>query len=164
MFMFMTRVLGVDPGTIITGFGVVERRDNSLVCVDSGEARLSKGKLLSNRLQSVYAGISEIIVRTRPEALVVENIFYGKNPRSLIKQGEMRGVIILAGAKQGIPIYEYSPLEIKRAVVGYGRAEKSQVQMMVKAILNLAETPPADVADALAAAICHLNHLKEQTI
>jgi crossover junction endodeoxyribonuclease RuvC len=94
----------------------------------------------------------------------LENIFYGKNIRSLIKQGQVRGVVIFAGAAQGVPVFEYSPLEIKKGVVGYGRAEKRQVQIMVKAILRLSSLPPADAADALAAAICHANFFKEQQI
>jgi crossover junction endodeoxyribonuclease RuvC len=94
----------------------------------------------------------------------LENIFYGKNVRSLIKQAHVRGVIIFSGAAQNIPIFEYSPLEIKKGVVGYGRAEKRQVQIMVKAILKLPALPPADAADALAAAICHANYQKESPI
>ena len=96
--------------------------------------------------------------------MVIENIFYGKNVRSLIKQGHVRGVAILAGADGGLPVYEYSPLEIKKAVVGYGRAEKEQVQSMVRAILKLPELPPPDAADALAVAICHINFREVDTI
>ncbi len=97
-------------------------------------------------------------------ALAIEDIFYGKNIRSLIKQGHVRGVAILAGADGGLPVYEYSPLEIKKAVVGYGRAEKGQVQMMVRAILKLPELPPPDAADALAVAICQLHFRKTETL
>jgi len=96
--------------------------------------------------------------------MAIENIFYGKNIRSLIKQGHVRGVAILAGADGGVPIYEYSPLEIKKAVVGYGRAEKGQVQRMVRAILKLPELPPPDAADALAVAICHVHFRKTDQI
>jgi crossover junction endodeoxyribonuclease RuvC len=115
-------------------------------------------------LSSIYQQLSAVIERTAPQAISLENIFYGKNVRSLIKQAQVRGVVIFAGADKGIPIFEYSPLEVKKAVVGYGRAEKRQVQVMVKAILNLPVLPPADAADALAAAICHANFLKEQSI
>ncbi|MEW6332710.1 MAG: crossover junction endodeoxyribonuclease RuvC, partial [Thermodesulfobacteriota bacterium] len=106
----------------------------------------------------------EAIRESAPQALAIEEIFYGKNVKSLIRQGHVRGVAILAGRHMGVPVYEYSPLEIKKAVVGYGRAEKSQVQTMVKAILGLPELPPPDAADALAVAICHGNFLKTEPI
>jgi len=115
-------------------------------------------------LSSIYQHLSEVIVENSPQAIALENIFYGKNVRSLIKQAHVRGVIIFAGAGKGIPVFEYSPLEVKKAVVGYGRAEKRQVQIMVKAILKLPALPPADAADALAVAICHANFLKEQSV
>lgn len=112
----------------------------------------------------VYQQLSAVIAQTAPEAIALENIFYGKNVRSLIKQAQVRGVAIYAGADKNIDVFEYSPLEIKKAVVGYGRAEKSQVQVMVKAILKLSEIPPADAADALATAICHANFFKDKPI
>jgi len=115
-------------------------------------------------LISIYQQLSEVITQTAPQAISLENIFYGKNVRSLIKQAQVRGVVIFAGADKGIPVFEYSPLEVKKAVVGYGRAEKRQVQIMVKAILKLPALPPADAADALASAICHANFSKEQSI
>jgi crossover junction endodeoxyribonuclease RuvC len=115
-------------------------------------------------LNSIYQQLSDVITQTAPQAISLENIFYGKNVRSLIKQAQVRGVVIFAGADKGIPVFEYSPLEVKKAVVGYGRAEKRQVQIMVKAILKLPDLPPADAADALASAICHANFLKEQPI
>lgn len=115
-------------------------------------------------LISVYQQLSTLISQTVPEAVALENIFYGKNVRSLIKQAQVRGVVIFAGADKDLSVFEYSPLEIKKAVVGYGRAEKRQVQVMVKAILKLPEIPSADAADALATAICHANFLKEKSI
>jgi crossover junction endodeoxyribonuclease RuvC len=115
-------------------------------------------------LISIYQQLSAVIEQNAPQAIALENIFYGKNVRSLIKQAQVRGVVIFAGADKGIPVFEYSPLEVKKAVVGYGRAEKRQVQIMVKAILKLPVLPPADAADALATAICHANFLKEQPI
>jgi crossover junction endodeoxyribonuclease RuvC len=154
------RVLGIDPGSQVTGYGVVEEAGYGLCCIDYGEIKPVKGVVLSSCLQTICGGIQEVIRRTTPEALAIENIFYGKNIRSLIKQGHVRGVAILAGADGGLPIYEYSPLEIKKAVVGYGRAEKGQVQMMVRAILKLPELPPPDAADALAVAICHIHFKK----
>lgn len=158
------RVLGIDPGSQVTGYGVVENTGSGLRCVLQGELKPLRGVCLSTCLQTICGGIREVIRQTEPEALVIEDIFYGKNVQSLIKQGHVRGVAILAGADGGLPIYEYSPLEIKKAVVGYGRAEKGQVQMMVRAILKLTELPPPDAADALAAAICHIHFRKADHI
>jgi crossover junction endodeoxyribonuclease RuvC len=106
----------------------------------------------------------EVIEKSAPDVFAIEDIFYGKNVKSLIRQGEVRGVVILAASQNNLPIYEYSPLEVKKAVVGYGRAEKNQVQMMVKAILKLPQVPSADAADALAVAICHANYLMKTSI
>ena len=157
-----SRVLGVDPGSRVTGYGVVEEVGGGLRCIDFGEIKPSSGVLLSSCLQTICGGVQEVILRTKPEVLAIENIFYGKNVRSLIKQGHVRGVAILAGAECRVPVYEYTPLEIKKAVVGYGRAEKMQGQMMVRAILKLSQLPPPDAADALAVAICHLHFRKAE--
>jgi crossover junction endodeoxyribonuclease RuvC len=154
------RVLGIDPGSYVTGYGVVEEDAKGLRCVQHGEIKPVRGASLSACLQTICGGIRDVICHSAPEAMAIENIFYGKNIRSLIKQGHVRGVAILAGADGGVPIYEYSPLEIKKAVVGYGRAEKGQVQRMVRAILKLPELPPPDAADALAVAICHVHFRK----
>jgi crossover junction endodeoxyribonuclease RuvC len=154
------RVLGIDPGSHVTGYGIVEEAGRGLCCIKYGEIKPARGASLSSCLQTICGGIQEVILGTGPAALAIENIFYGKNIRSLIKQGHVRGVAILAGAESGVPVYEYSPLEIKKAVVGYGRAEKGQVQMMVRAILKLSELPPPDAADALAVAICHIHFRK----
>jgi crossover junction endodeoxyribonuclease RuvC len=158
------RILGIDPGSRVTGYGVIEKQGDRLHCISHGEIKPRKDALLSAVLISIYGELSALIRETAPDAIAVENIFYGKNVRSLIKQAQVRGLVIFAGADQGIPIFEYSPLEVKQAVVGYGRAEKRQVQIMVKAILKLASLPTADAADALATAICHGNFLKEQPI
>ena len=158
------RVLGIDPGSHVTGYGVVEGGANGLRCILHGEIRPVRGASLPTCLQTILGGIREVIRNSTPQAMAVENIFYGKNIRSLIKQGHVRGVAILAGADDGIPIYEYSPLEIKKAVVGYGRAEKGQVQRMVRAILKLPGLPPPDAADALAVAICHIHFRKTDPI
>jgi crossover junction endodeoxyribonuclease RuvC len=154
------RVLGIDPGSQVTGYGVVERSRGGLVWVAHGEIRPGRGALLTACLQTIYDGIQEQIRLAEPDALAVEDIFYGKNVRSLIRQGHVRGAAILAGRHMGIPVFQYSPLEIKQAVVGYGRAEKQQVQKMVKAILALSMLPPPDAADALAVAVCHLHFRK----
>jgi len=158
------RVLGIDPGSLVTGYGVVEKAGYGLCCIKYGEIKTGKGVALSSCLKTICGGIQEVIRRMEPDALSIENIFYGKNIRSLIKQGHVRGVAILAGVESGVPVYEYSPLEIKKAVVGYGRAEKGQVQMMVRAILKLSELPPPDAADALAVAICHIHFKKADPI
>ena len=158
------RVLGIDPGSQVTGYGVVEKVKSKLVWVTHGEIRPGRGALLTQCLETIYDGVREQIRISAPDALAIEDIFYGKNVRSLIKQGHVRGGAILAGRRMGIPVFQYSPLEIKHAVVGYGRAEKEQVQKMIKAILSLPALPPADAADALAVAVCHLHFLKADPI
>ena len=154
------RVLGIDPGNSITGYGVVEKQRNGLHHVLYGEVKMAKAASRSSCLVMIYDNLLEVIDRSSPDVIAIEDIFYGKNIKSLIRQGEARGVVILACSHRHMPIYEYTPLEIKKAVVGYGRAEKNQVQTMVKAILRLPELPPVDAADALAVAICHVNYLK----
>ena len=158
------RILGIDPGSHVTGYGIIEKKGNYLRHVIHGEIKSKKDSLLSAMLISIYQQLSAVIEQNAPQVIALENIFYGKNVRSLIKQAQVRGVVIFAGADKGMPVFEYSPLEVKKAVVGYGRAEKRQVQIMVKAILKLPALPPADAADALATAICHANFLKEQPI
>jgi crossover junction endodeoxyribonuclease RuvC len=158
------RVLGIDPGSQVTGYGVVEKAGRGLQHIVHGEIRPGKGAALTACLQSIYDELQEVIRQSTPRALAIEQIFYGKNIKSLIRQGHVRGVAILAGKHMGIPVYEYAPLEIKKAIVGYGRAEKAQVQMMVKAILKLPELPLPDAADALAVAICHINFRKTEPI
>jgi crossover junction endodeoxyribonuclease RuvC len=158
------RILGIDPGSHVTGYGIIEKKGNYLRHVLHGEIKAKKESPLSIMLISIYQQLSAVIEQNALQAIALENIFYGKNVRSLIKQAQVRGVVIFAGADKGIPVFEYSPLEVKKAVVGYGRAEKRQVQIMVKAILKLPVLPPADAADALATAICHANFLKEQPI
>lgn len=158
------RVLGIDPGSHVTGYGVVAKARSGLSHVTHGEIRPAKGASLTACLETIYDGIREVIRQSAPDALVIEDIFYGKNIKSLIRQGHVRGVAILAGKQGGIPVYEYSPAEIKKAIVGYGRAEKAQVQTMAKAILKLPELPPPDAADALAVAVCHLNFMKADPI
>jgi len=158
------RILGIDPGSHNTGYGVIIKEGNYLRPVIYGEIKPKKNTRLSSVLTEIHQRLSDVIAETSPETIALENIFYGKNVRSLIKQAQVRGVAIFSGAERDIPIYEYTPLEIKKAVVGYGRAEKRQVQAMVKAILKLPMLPPADAADALAAAICHANFLKDTKV
>jgi len=158
------RILGIDPGSRVSGYGIIDKEGSCLRHVAHGEIKPPKDALLSAALIYLYSALAALIRDASPAAIAVENIFYGKNVRSLIKQAHVRGVILLAGADLHIPIFEYSPLEVKQAVVGYGRAEKNQVQVMVKAILQLPALPPADAADALAVAVCHANFQKEQAI
>jgi crossover junction endodeoxyribonuclease RuvC len=158
------RILGIDPGSHVTGYGVIEKEGSLLRHVMHGEVKPSKGSLLSAVLNSLYQQLSTVVKETVPDVISVENIFYGKNVRSLVKQAHVRGLVIYTGASLGIPVFEYTPLEVKQAVVGYGRAEKRQVQIMIKAILKLTSLPPADAADALAVAVCHANFGKGEPI
>ena len=158
------KVLGIDPGSRVTGYGVVEKQRNGLIALLQGDVRLASDDSLSSFMITLYNQLLAVIDDIEPDAMAIEDIFYGKNVKSLIKQAHVRGVVILAGAIRQIPVFEYSPLEVKQAVVGYGRAEKSQVQKMVTTILHLAKIPPADAADALAVAICHINFLKVKPI
>jgi crossover junction endodeoxyribonuclease RuvC len=153
------RVLGVDCGTEYTGFGVVELgHDDTLVCVACGAIKLSPRDPLARRLASIFDRLSAIIEEHRPDNVAIEDVFYALNVKSALKLGQVRGVAMLAASSAGLEVSEYSPLSIKSAVVGYGRAEKPQVQYMVTRLLNLSEAPePADAADALAIAICHLH-------
>ncbi len=158
------RILGIDPGSHVTGYGVIDKSGNYLRHVVHGEIKARGNSLLSEVLMDIFRELSAVIAENNPQVVSLENIFYGKNVRSLIRQAQVRGVVIYACADRGLPVFEYSPLEVKKAVVGYGRAEKRQVQIMVKAILKLEAPPPADAADALAAAICQANFMKEQPI
>lgn len=155
------RTLGIDPGSRVTGYGVVEQAGGGIVRVDHGEIRIKNGEPFTRCLSRIFDELTEVIERTKPDAVALEDIFYGKNVKSLIKQGHVRGVALLAASRSGVPAYEYTPLEVKKAVVGYGQAEKHQVQMMIRAILQLPETLPPDASDALAVAICHTNTRKD---
>jgi crossover junction endodeoxyribonuclease RuvC len=153
------RVLGVDCGTEYTGFGVVELgQDDSLVCLTCGAIKLSPREPLPHRLAIIFDRLGAIIQEHHPDNVAIEDVFYALNIKSALKLGQVRGVAMLAASSAGLEVAEYSPLSIKSAVVGYGRAEKPQVQLMVTRLLKLSEVPePADAADALAIAICHLH-------
>ena len=153
------RVLGIDCGTEYTGFGVVDLHpDQSLHCVVCGAIQLSPKQPMAMRLSQVYRELCEVIDQHRPDEVAIEEVFYSVNAKSALKLGQVRGVAMLTAAMAGLVVAEYAPLTIKSAVVGYGKAEKSQVQHMVARLLRLAEIPqPADAADALAIAICHLH-------
>src|SRR6266576_6579077 len=153
------RVLGIDCGTEYTGYGVVELgHDGVLICLTCGAIKLSTRDAMASRLATIFEGLGRIITQHRPDNVAIEDIFYALNVKSALKLGQVRGVAMLAASSAGLEVTEYSPLSIKSAVVGYGRAEKPQVQYMVTRLLNLAEIPePPDAADALAIAICHLH-------
>jgi len=153
------RVLGIDCGGAYTGYGVVEMDSGGgLVCLTCGAIKLSPRDPLPQRLSRIYAGLGALIVEHRPDEVAIEGIFYALNVKSALLLGQVRGVAMLAAAAAGLDVTEYSPLTIKASVVGYGRAEKQQVQDMVTRLLNLAEAPePMDASDALAIAICHLH-------
>ena len=152
------RVLGIDPGSRVTGFGVVQvLRNGRIEYIASGCVRVVKGNL-SDKLKTVYDGVAEIIKTYQPTALAIEKVFMARNADSALKLGQARGAAILAGANQALEIAEYTALQIKRAAVGQGHADKRQVQHMVKALLGLNAPPPPDAADALACAICHAHY------
>jgi crossover junction endodeoxyribonuclease RuvC len=156
------RVFGIDCGTEITGYGVVETLDDArqsrLHMLAMGAIRLPKSKSLSERLLQVFTELSTQLERWRPETVAVEGVFYSVNAKSALKLGHVRGVALLAAASAGLPVAEYAPLLIKSSVVGYGLAKKEQVQFMVARLLDLADAPlQADAADALAIAICHIH-------
>jgi crossover junction endodeoxyribonuclease RuvC len=153
------RVLGIDCGTEYTGYGVVELLDDErLVCIVCGAIRVSPRDPMSTRLSRISIGLQELICEHRPDRVAIEDVFYAVNVKSALKLGQVRGVAMLAAASAGLEVAEYSPLSIKSAVVGYGKAEKHQVQQMVTRLLNLDQVPASpDAADALAIAICHLH-------
>jgi crossover junction endodeoxyribonuclease RuvC len=156
------RVFGIDCGTEITGFGVVESdesgRQTQLVLRAMGAIHLKKSLTTAQRLAQVYRELSSELERWTPDAVAIEEVFYSVNAKSALKLGQVRGVALLAAANQALPVAEYAPLKIKSSVVGYGLAKKEQVQFMVARLLRLSEVPePADAADALAIAICHIH-------
>ena len=153
------RVLGIDCGTEYTGYGVVEQNTaGRLEFIAAGAIHLSRKDSMPSRLAMVFSELSKLILTNSPQMVAIEEVFYSVNAKSALKLGQVRGVAMLAAASAGLEVAEYAPLSIKSAVVGYGKAEKIQVQHMVAHLLHLPEPPrPADAADALAIAICHLH-------
>lgn len=149
-----TRVLGIDPGSRITGFGVVEIHAHGIQYLASGCVRTENATFVE-RLKTIFEGVAEVVRTYAPTEIAIEKVFVQRNVDSALKLGQARGAALCAGVSQAVPIFEYSPTEIKQALVGRGRAEKLQVQHMVKTLLNLEGSPQADAADALACAICH---------
>ncbi|MEW9700109.1 crossover junction endodeoxyribonuclease RuvC [Paenibacillus sp. SI8] len=150
------RILGIDPGIAIVGFGFIDKIGSKLVPVQYGSIQTEAHTDPGLRLKDVYDATTQLIEKYKPDALAIEKLFFNRNVTTAFTVGQARGVMILAGVQAGLPIAEYTPLQVKQAVVGYGKAEKHQVQEMVKIFLKLAKVPkPDDVADALAVAICH---------
>lgn len=150
--------LGIDPGIAISGYGLVKKEKDRLHMVEYGVIRTESGIPVSQRLRCLYEGFTRLIKEYKPDAIAVEELFFNKNAKTIITVGEARGIALLSAALSNIEVFEYTPLQVKQAVVGYGRAEKNQVQAMVKILLHLDRIPkPDDAADALAAAICHIN-------
>lgn len=150
------KILGIDPGYAIMGYGIVEMKGNHFSVCGYGALTTDSGMNMPDRLKHLYTQLMDIIREYEPDVAAIEELFFNTNVKTAIMVGQARGVAILACANSGLEIYEYTPLQIKQALVGYGRAEKAQIQAMVKTILNLKAVPkPDDTADALAAAICH---------
>ncbi|HZD39116.1 MAG TPA: crossover junction endodeoxyribonuclease RuvC [Terriglobales bacterium] len=151
------RIIGIDPGTVITGWGVVEAIGSTLNHVAHGTIATAGGREQGMRLSRIYRDVEAVIETYRPAGISIERVFFARNAQSALKLGQARGVVLLAAALHQAAVYEYAAAEIKSAVVGYGQATKEQVQMMVASLLRLPQRPPLDAADALAAAICHLH-------
>ena len=149
-------ILGIDPGYAIVGYGVIEYKNNHFTVLTYGAVTTAAGMPFNERLEHIYNGITEVIEKYKPVSLSIEKLFYNSNAKTVIDVSQARGVLILAAQKQRLSVCEYTPLQVKQSVVGYGRAEKKQVQEMTRILLNLEKIPkPDDAADALALAICH---------
>ena len=158
----MKRVLGIDCGSAATGYGVIETDGRASRVVTCGVILASARLTFAERLKKIADGLGQLIQTYSPDAVAIEEVFYSVNVKSALKLGQVRGAALLQAAEAALPVHEYSPLEIKSSVVGYGRAEKHQVQQMVKALLGLEDIPPEDAADALAVALCHAHYSHTQ--
>ena len=154
----MMRILGIDCGSAATGYGLIEAEGPARQVVTSGVIVTGPRLSFPQRLKQISDELGRLIARYAPDAVAVEEVFYSVNVKSALKLGHVRGVALLKAAEASLPVHEYSPLQIKSSVVGYGRAEKNQVQEMVKVLLGLSEIPPEDAADALAVALCHVHY------
>jgi crossover junction endodeoxyribonuclease RuvC len=155
------RILGIDPGSLATGYGVIDSDGEHHRLVEQGVVRTPPQLSFPHKLHFIHDRIVLVLERASPDQVVVENLFYATNVKSALRLGHVRGVALLASVSRGLPVFEYAPLEVKQAVVGYGRADKRQVQKMVALLLGL-ETPPEphDAADALAVALCHAHQMR----
>lgn len=155
------KILGIDPGTQVAGFGVIEKTGSRIRTIEYGSIKTDKNQTFAQRLHTIHAKIMDVISKHQPDEIAIEEVFYSKNIKSAIRIGEGRGIVFLCAALANIPITEYAATVIKKAVVGTGNAQKEQVQEMVKIILDLPEIPePKDASDALAIAICHSHNLR----
>lgn len=155
------RILGIDPGFAITGYSIIDYIGNRFILVDSGAVTTKAGESFPLRLSKLYTDINLIIDQYQPEAISVEELFFNNNVKTAINVAQARGIILVAGCQKNIPTYEYTPLQVKQAVVGYGRADKIQVQKMVKTILKVDTLPKLDdITDSMAIAICHAHSAK----
>ncbi|MCX5871844.1 MAG: crossover junction endodeoxyribonuclease RuvC [Deltaproteobacteria bacterium] len=157
-------IMGVDPGTVATGYGIVRKNNPSPLFVAGGVIRPGTKKVQAEKLLSIHAGLDKIIREFQPSVMVVESLFHAVNSQSLIKLGQVRGVILLLGALHGMDVFEYSPLEIKRGITGYGHADKSQVMFMIQKILHVPPLKSFDQADALAMATYHAHSRLPQKV
>jgi len=158
-------ILGVDPGTARTGYGIIEAKGNRIKTIKYGIIETSKDTPPAERLEFIHKDILRVIKRYKPGVMAIEKLFFSKNAKTAMSVGEARGVILLAAMLQNVEIYEYTPPQVKMALTGYGRAEKNQIGQMVKLLLKLKEVPrPDDVADALAICVCHASSSKMKTM
>ncbi len=163
--MSIIRIIGIDPGTATTGYGIIDKVSSSPILVDFGAIITSPHKPIQNRLVNIYEKVNELIDQYKPNVMVMERLFFSKNQTTAIAVGKSCGVIQFAAAQRGLEVVEYTPPEVKQAVVGYGNAEKKQIQYMIQRILNMKECPkPDDAADALALAICHAHAEKLRSL
>jgi len=153
-------VLGIDPGSIVTGYGLVVKEKHEMTCIHAGTIRSSNQIPFYKRIHNIFQSVLEIMHHYRPREMAIEDVFFAKNVKSALKIGHARGAVLIAAVQCGIRIFEYTPLEIKKSLVGYGRATKEQVRSMVQIILRTKTQPELDTSDALAAAICHLNWMR----
>lgn len=151
------RILGIDPGSRATGYGVIVKKGNRLSYVACGIIRLGDKYSFNDRLKVIFDGLCEVIEIHKPVVAAVEDVFVAANPRTALKLGHARGAAVLAALQNGLAVYDYTPRMVKQSVVGYGNAEKEQVQQMVRVLLHLSASPGSDAADALAVAMCHAN-------
>lgn len=156
----MERILGIDPGSRITGYGVIEIDRGRLRFITCGTIVTDRKHPFAHRLNEIFDGLNEVIQVNQPAVAAVEDVFLAANPRSALKLGHARGAAVVAAMQNGLAVHDYSPRQVKQAVAGYGQAEKTQVQHMVRVLLGLSASPSADAADALAVAICHANQFR----
>ena len=158
-------ILGIDPGFAIVGYGIIEYENYKFKTLEYGAITTSSKEDMFMRFKKIHDELSEIIERTKPDVMAIEELFFNSNQKTAINVAQARGVLLLSALNKNVPVYEYTPLQVKQAIVGYGRAEKNQVQQMVKMLLNLEIIPkPDDTADALAIAVCHAHSFKTGNI